>query len=89
MTSKVEPQHLEKPAYIYVRQSTLGQVRHHQEMEWAEITHPFHPLRGQRFPISKTMCVSGVDTLVLRTSSGGAFAIARDWTDHAGDGKDE
>jgi len=31
MISKVEPRHLEKPAYIYVRQSTLGQVRHHQE----------------------------------------------------------
>lgn len=31
MISKVEPRHLEKPAYIYVRQSTLAQVRHHQE----------------------------------------------------------
>ena len=31
MSSKVESQHLEKPAYIYVRQSTLAQVRHHQE----------------------------------------------------------
>ena len=29
--SKVEPRYLEKPAYIYVRQSTVGQVRHHQE----------------------------------------------------------
>lgn len=31
MMSKVEPRHLEKPAYIYVRQSTMAQVRHHQE----------------------------------------------------------
>jgi DNA invertase Pin-like site-specific DNA recombinase len=31
MTSKVESRHLAKPVYIYVRQSTLAQVRHHQE----------------------------------------------------------
>jgi DNA invertase Pin-like site-specific DNA recombinase len=29
--SKVLPQHLEKSAYVYVRQSTMGQVRDHQE----------------------------------------------------------
>ena len=31
MTIKVTPQHLEKTAYIYVRQSSMGQVRHHRE----------------------------------------------------------
>ena len=31
MTTKVTPQHLEKAAYIYVRQSSMGQVRHHRE----------------------------------------------------------
>ena len=29
--SKVQSHHLEKPAYVYVRQSTMGQVRHHHE----------------------------------------------------------
>ncbi len=29
--NKVQKVHLEKPAYIYIRQSTMGQVRHHQE----------------------------------------------------------
>jgi DNA invertase Pin-like site-specific DNA recombinase len=29
--SKVEARHLERPAYIYVRQSSMAQVRHHQE----------------------------------------------------------
>ncbi len=28
---KITPQHLQKKAYVYVRQSTLGQVLHHQE----------------------------------------------------------
>jgi len=31
MTNKLTPQHLQKTAYIYVRQSSMGQVRHHRE----------------------------------------------------------
>ena len=33
MTSnaKIRPEHLARPAIVYVRQSTLDQVRHHQE----------------------------------------------------------
>ena len=31
MTSKIQSTHLQKPAYIYIRQSSMGQVRHHQE----------------------------------------------------------
>jgi DNA invertase Pin-like site-specific DNA recombinase len=31
MISKIQPQHHQKMAYIYLRQSTMGQVRHHQE----------------------------------------------------------
>ncbi|MGH2480472.1 MAG: recombinase family protein, partial [Ktedonobacteraceae bacterium] len=31
MNHKVTQQHLQKPAFIYVRQSTMGQVRYHQE----------------------------------------------------------
>jgi len=31
MNSKITEQHLSRPAYIYVRQSTNAQVRHHQE----------------------------------------------------------
>ncbi|MGH8759817.1 MAG: recombinase family protein [Burkholderiales bacterium] len=31
MSSLITPSHQAKPAYIYIRQSTLAQVRHHQE----------------------------------------------------------
>jgi DNA invertase Pin-like site-specific DNA recombinase len=31
MTDKINPQHLEKTAYVYIRQSSMGQVRHHRE----------------------------------------------------------
>jgi len=50
---------------------------------WAEIRHPFHPLRGQRFEVLKKRRVAGVDTLILREREHGSFSIAREWTDWA------
>jgi Family of unknown function (DUF5372) len=50
---------------------------------WAEIRHPFHPLRGQRFEVLKTRRLAGLDTLILRDLAQGSFSIARDWTDWA------
>jgi hypothetical protein len=49
----------------------------------AEITHPFHPLRGQQFVVLKVRKVSGVETLSLRHPKTGSFAVPRDWTDWA------
>lgn len=31
MTEKITPQHLQRMAYVYIRQSSMGQVRHHRE----------------------------------------------------------
>ena len=31
MIDKITPQHLQKMAYVYIRQSSMGQVRHHRE----------------------------------------------------------
>jgi hypothetical protein len=47
----------------------------------AEIRHPFHPLKGQRFPVLKMRRVAGIDTLLLRHAERGSFSIAREWTD--------
>ena len=52
-------------------------------MGWAEIRHPFHPLRGQRFEVLKKRRIAGVDTLILRECKRGSFSIAREWTDWA------
>ena len=49
----------------------------------AEVTHPFHPLRGQRFVVLKLRRVSGVEMLSLRDSDLGTFAMNREWTDWA------
>lgn len=53
------------------------------DLGWAEIRHPFHPLRGQRFEVLKKRRTAGVDTLILRERECGSFSIAREWTDWA------
>jgi hypothetical protein len=50
---------------------------------WATITHPFHPRRGQQFQILKVREVSGIQTLILRGTSGGTLTVNQEWTDHA------
>ena len=57
-----------------VSQSPLG---------WAEISHPFHPLRGRRFEVLKKRRVAGIDTLILRELERGTLSIPREWTDWA------
>jgi len=46
-----------------------------------EITHPFHPLRGQKFVVLKLRTISGVPALSVRHPDLGTFAIPQDWTD--------
>jgi hypothetical protein len=45
------------------------------------VTHPFHPLRGQTFIVLKRTKVAGIVTLCLRHPDLGTFAIPQDWTD--------
>ncbi len=52
-------------------------------MGWAEIVHPFHPLRGRRFGVLKKRRRAGVDTLILRELERGTLSIPRAWTDWA------
>jgi hypothetical protein len=56
---------------------------YHQPLGSAEVTHPFHPLHGQRFVVLKVRRVAGVETLSLRHHDLGSFAMAREWTDWA------
>ncbi|MDH4260858.1 MAG: Y4bD/Y4pK family protein, partial [Gammaproteobacteria bacterium] len=50
---------------------------------WVEIRHPFHPLKGQRFLVLKERRIAGVDTLIVRNTERGSFAVAKEWTDRA------
>jgi hypothetical protein len=46
-----------------------------------EVTHPFHPLRGQKFAVLKLRTISGVATLSVRHPDLASFAIPAGWTD--------
>jgi hypothetical protein len=48
-----------------------------------EIVHPYHPLKGQRFLILKRRRVRGIETVILRGTSHGTFAVPLEWTDLA------
>jgi hypothetical protein len=50
---------------------------------FAEITHPFHPLRGHRFAVLKVRKGPEVETLYLRHAEMGSLAVPREWTDWA------
>lgn len=54
-----------------------------KHLGWAEITHPFHPRRGQRYPVVKVRRVAAVESLILRGTSGGTVCVPREWTDRA------
>jgi hypothetical protein len=65
------------------RRSAQTALDYSLDLGWAEIRHPFHPLRGQRFEVLKKRRIAGGDTLVLRKRECGSFSIAREWTDWA------
>jgi hypothetical protein len=48
---------------------------------WALITHPFHPLKGQRLVILKIRKMAGQEVLSLYDDKKGSLPIPRDWTD--------
>ena len=47
------------------------------------ITHPFHPLAGQRFAILKVRKIAGQDVLSLYDETRGSLTMPRAWTDQA------
>jgi hypothetical protein len=47
------------------------------------ITHPFHPLAGQRFTILKVRKIAGQDVLSLYDEKRGSLTMPRAWTDQA------
>src|SRR5262249_28366829 len=55
--------------------SRAAATKANQPLGRAEITHPFHPLRGQRFVVLKLRTISGVATLSVRHPDRGSFTI--------------
>jgi hypothetical protein len=63
------------------RRSPLTAQINNPRLGTATITHPFHPLRGQRFEVLKRRRAAGIDTLILRHPERGSYTVAQDWTD--------
>ena len=54
-----------------------------ESLGWITITHPYHPFRGQRFPIIKIRHRFNQETFILQGSELGTFTVPREWTDRA------
>ena len=65
------------------RRSEQTALVHSSPLGWAEVSHPFHALRGRRFEVLKKRRIAGVDTLILRELERGTLSIPREWTDWA------
>src|ERR1700687_5004515 len=66
--------------YRFRRLERTTQVAN-ESLGWAEVSHPFHPLKGQRSPVLKTRRVGRTETLILRDPTRGSIAVRREWTD--------
>ena len=71
--------------FLWVIESLSARLRRSalrpgQPLGSAEITHAFHPVRGQRFVVLEIKEVSGVEILSLRRSEMGSLAVRREWT---------
>jgi len=67
----------------FIERSEQTALVHSSAWGWAEIVHPFHPLRGRRFEVLKKRRIAGVDALILRELERGTLSIPREWTDWA------
>jgi hypothetical protein len=66
-------------------QLDLTALKSNKYSGWATITHPFHPLKGQRFEVLSSRTINKRDILSLKTPEQpiSVMAIPLDWTDRA------
>jgi hypothetical protein len=50
---------------------------------WATVTHPFHPLSGQRLRVLQVRQIAGREVLSLRDEHHGSIGLPREWTDQS------
>lgn len=54
-----------------------------------KVTHPFHPLHGEKLMVERAMRGKLSHILVLRSPDGKSVRVRRDWTDYDGAPGDE
>ena len=62
-------------------QLPLNALLNKEDLGWATITHPFHPFTNQKFKVLKLRKFAGEDSVILKGSYRGTFAVPVDWTD--------
>ena len=65
------------------RSSELQNAPGAVEARQIRITHPFHPLRGARFPFVVTKSLWGEDRVTVQRPDGTVWSIPVGWTDFA------
>jgi hypothetical protein len=65
------------------RRSGSTTLRFNELSDCVEITHPFHPFRGQRHPIVTSKKWGQHDLLSLAVIGRGTLCVPREWTDRA------
>jgi hypothetical protein len=53
------------------------------------VTHPFHPLHGEKLAVERTLRGKLSHILVLHSPDGKSVRVRRDWTDYDGAPSDE
>ena len=65
------------------RRSGSTTLQFNELSDFVEITHPFHPFRGQRHPIVSSKKWAQRDHLSLAVVGRGTLCVPREWTDRA------
>ena len=65
------------------RRSVSTTLKFNELSDFVEITHPFHPLRGQRYPVVKSKKLARRDLFSLAVAGRGTLCVPREWTDRA------
>lgn len=67
-------------AYPQLEITALKSNRH---LGYVTITHPFHPLKGERLKVLSSKTFNNKDILSLQSLSGRIVPVPREWTDKA------
>ena len=70
-------------ARLGCRRSGSITLQFNELSDFVEITHPFHPFRGQRYPLITSKKWAQRDHLSLAVVGRGTLCVPREWTDRA------
>ena len=64
-------------------QLEITALKSHRYLGYVTITHPFHPLKGERLKVLSSKTFNKRDILSLQNLCGSMLSVPREWTDKA------